>query len=108
MRRLAKGGMMNYLNSGGFAPRGTDTVPAMLSPGEFVVNARAARKFASTLVAMNAGATAYRAEGGSVINNSSQIGTINIVDSNDPRTTARAVIAEQRREFRRKASPRYR
>lgn len=36
----AHGGMVNYLASGGFpdfTPRGTDTVPAMLTPGEIVM-----------------------------------------------------------------------
>lgn len=40
---------------GGFVSHGTDTIPAMLSPGEFVVNARNTRKFFSQLTAMNAG-----------------------------------------------------
>ena len=34
---LARGGMV-YASRGMFIPRGTDTVPAMLTPGEFVVN----------------------------------------------------------------------
>jgi hypothetical protein len=34
---LARGGLI-YANRGIFVPRGTDTVPAMLTPGEFVVN----------------------------------------------------------------------
>ena len=34
---LARGGMV-YASRGMFVPRGTDTVPAMLTPGEFVVN----------------------------------------------------------------------
>lgn len=36
----AKGGMVNYLAGGGlpaFVPKGTDTVPAMLTPGEIVM-----------------------------------------------------------------------
>ena len=36
-QRLAGGGPV-YANRGIFVPRGTDTVPAMLTPGEFVVN----------------------------------------------------------------------
>lgn len=78
----ASGGMV-YLAGGGtasaatFKPRGTDTVPAMLSPGEFVVNARSTRKFYSQLVAMNAGRQpAYRAEGGPVTN--VNVGDINV------------------------------
>ena len=42
MLGLASGGMVpKYFASGGFA-RGTDTIPAMLTPGEFVVNKNAA------------------------------------------------------------------
>lgn len=40
---------------------GTDTIPAMLSPGEFVINARSTRKFYGQLLAMN-----RYAEGGMV------------------------------------------
>lgn len=35
---------------GGFAPRGTDTVPAMLTPGEFVLKRRAASMLGHTLL----------------------------------------------------------
>lgn len=34
-------GNIAYLADGGFIPRGTDTIPAMLSPGEFVLNKNA-------------------------------------------------------------------
>ena len=52
-----------YFANGGsvFKPRGSDTVPAMLTPGEFVVNKNAAKKFAPQLQSMN---TQYRADGG--------------------------------------------
>ena len=49
--------------NGGMAPRGTDTVPAMLTPGEFIVNARAAKKFLPQLQHIN---TQYKADGGSI------------------------------------------
>jgi hypothetical protein len=39
----ARGGMI-YANRGIFVPRGTDTVPAMLTPGEFVVNRGAVQR----------------------------------------------------------------
>lgn len=107
MKRLAKGGSVRFLNSGGFAPRGTDTVPAMLSPGEFVMNARASRKFASQLVAMNAGIRPqFRQEGGT-ITNSVEVGSIQILGAKDPEATARAVNARLRREFRRGTSPKF-
>ena len=40
---LSKGGVV-YANRGIFVPRGTDTVPAMLTPGEFVVNRAAVQR----------------------------------------------------------------
>lgn len=46
---------------------GKDSIPALLSPGEFVVNASASRKFYSQLVAMNSSPKHF-ASGGSVIN----------------------------------------
>jgi len=60
---------MMHLAAGGSATRGIDTIPAMLSPGEFVMNARSSRKFYSQLQAMNAGQQpTYRENGGSVTN----------------------------------------
>lgn len=41
--------------SGGFIRSGTDTVPAMLTPGEFVVNAKSTRRFYRQLQAINSG-----------------------------------------------------
>jgi hypothetical protein len=54
----ANGGIINYLAGGGyprFVPRGTDTVPAMLTPGEFVVTREATVANRPVLEAMNAG-----------------------------------------------------
>jgi hypothetical protein len=54
----ANGGIINYLAGGGyprFVPRGTDTVPAMLTPGEFVVTREATAAHRPVLEAMNAG-----------------------------------------------------
>ena len=62
----AKGGMIRT--------HGKDTVPALLSPGEFVVNERATRRFFSQLVSMNSGSIPKFAEGGSVTN----VGDVNI------------------------------
>lgn len=52
----AGGGMIpKYFRSGGFA-RGTDTVPAMLTPGEFVVSRSAVKSFGiDGLKAINSG-----------------------------------------------------
>jgi TP901 family phage tail tape measure protein len=53
--------------AGGMA-RGTDVVPAMLTPGEFIVSAGAARAHKSTLEAINrsGGRPVYRAAGGAI------------------------------------------
>jgi len=42
-----------------FEPRGTDTVPAMLTPGEFVVNRAATQQNLPLLKSINSGATGY-------------------------------------------------
>lgn len=68
------GGRISYFAGGGHA-RGTDTIPTMLSKGEFVVNSRDARKFFPQLVAMNSGRTPnFRQSGGDVTN----VGDINV------------------------------
>jgi hypothetical protein len=71
----ARGGMV-YANNGmliPYQPRGTDTVPAMLTPGEFVVNRQATQQNLPLLQSINGGAThmsrggsVYLADGGSV------------------------------------------
>ena len=43
MPGFARGGVV-YASNGMFVPRGTDTVPAMLTPGEFVVNRAAVNR----------------------------------------------------------------
>ena len=52
-----------------FQPRGTDTVPAMLTPGEFVVNRAATSKNLGLLKDINSGAVRYYADGGYVSDN---------------------------------------
>ena len=53
---LAGGGMVKpaFFAKGGFA-KGTDTVPAMLTPGEFVINRAESEKFAPLLHSINDG-----------------------------------------------------
>ena len=78
-RAMSVGGVVNYLSSGGvpshspnpdpsfFKPKGTDTVPAMLTPGEFVINASATAKHGDLLSAINSGKdVGYSATGGIV------------------------------------------
>jgi hypothetical protein len=55
-----------YSASGGLISRGSDTVPAMLSPGEFVVNKQAASSNLPLLHAMNGGKVGYFQNGGMV------------------------------------------
>jgi hypothetical protein len=51
-----------------FRPHGTDTVPAMLTPGEYVVNARDARSHRGLLDHINGGGRVqYRAGGGPIV-----------------------------------------
>ncbi len=80
---------------GGLVPGSTDTIPAMLSPGEFVVNAEATRKFFTQLQAINSGRIQRFQEGG-IVNN---VGDINVsiqsAPSNvDGREIARAIKKE--------------
>jgi hypothetical protein len=54
-QRFNRGGVV-YASEGtlvNYQPRGTDTVPAMLTPGEFVVNAKSAQKNLSLLHSIN-------------------------------------------------------
>jgi TP901 family phage tail tape measure protein len=96
---FAFGGLV-HLAAGG---RGTDTELAMLSPGEFVMNATATRRFASQLVAMNAGVTPQgRATGGPITN----FGDINVSvnGGGSSQQTARNTAIALRRELRRGTS----
>jgi hypothetical protein len=45
-QRMNMGGMVSYIAEGGmFSPKGTDTVPAMLTPGEYVLRKDAVKKY---------------------------------------------------------------
>jgi len=67
--RRASGGLI-YAENGqliDFSPKGTDTVPAMLTPGEFVVNAKSTKENLGLLHAINknkGGKINYLADGG--------------------------------------------
>jgi len=70
--RFNRGGMV-YASKGmmiPYQPRGTDTVPAMLTPGEFVINAKAANNNLGLLHSINNGysngGVVYHQEGGAV------------------------------------------
>jgi TP901 family phage tail tape measure protein len=92
------GGSMSYFASGG---RGLDTIPAMLSKGEFVVNAKSSQRFFSQIQAMNAGQNpVFRQDGGGVTNNTN-IGDINVNGSKSPEATAKAIVSLINRAQRR-------
>lgn len=96
----ALGGQIDYRAMGG---RGTDTIPAMLSRGEFVVNARSARQFFPQLQAINAGRNpVYRSEGGPT---NVTVGDVNVNNHGGPAeiglAAARQIKQILRREVRR-------
>lgn len=98
----AIGGLMHkmkFFESGG-AARGTDTIPSMLSEGEFVVAAKNARRFLPELQAINAGMEpTFESSGGATYN--TNVGDIIINESKGPRQTGREVMRLIRREQRR-------
>lgn len=62
-------------------PKGSDTVPAWLTPGEFVMNAEAARMFAPQIQAMNdRGRAVQAAQGGTI----PQMGGVPIPTTHNP------------------------
>jgi hypothetical protein len=88
--------------AGGGQARGTDTIPAMLTKGEIVMNAGASRQFFSQLMAMNAGVQpAFLSKGGQAGGNT--FGDINVnVSNNGPgNIDARAIAQGIQREMRR-------
>ena len=97
---FAMGGLIRHFDRGGHA-RGTDTIPAMLSPGEFVMNAGASRRFYSQLMSMNTGhQPAYRALGGPVTN-AGIVGDVTVNVGSGSKNTGREVIHAINREIRR-------
>lgn len=95
-------GGLSFFADGGFA-RGTDTIPAMLSKKEMVINSDSSQRFFSQLQAINAGMSpVYRQDGGSVTN----VGDINVTVQGGgyTPTTARQLALELRREMRRGSS----
>jgi TP901 family phage tail tape measure protein len=99
---LASGGMVpKYFASGGYS-RGTDTVPAMLTPGEFVVRRFAVDKFGvNNLNAINDGTFKPKSSVASVTNSSNSVYnygiSVNVSNSNaSTDDIARAVITQIR------------
>jgi len=86
-RRFAMGG-----------PVGTDTIPAWLSPGEFVVRAQAARQNFDILQAINTGSFRRYANGGSVSNSQSFSSTFNMRTEN-PQMQAAHIVSVLKRQL---------
>ncbi len=87
-----------YAARGKYA-RGFDTVPAMLSPGEFVINANSARKFYGQLVGMNATPKSFRT--GGPITNVTGNWNINMTSGGSAGVDGRAIVTAIKRELRR-------
>lgn len=83
--------MPKHFVAGGFAT-GTDTVPAMLTPGEFIISQPAVKDFGiSNLKAINNGT--YAQDGNSVYNYSVNV---NVSSNSNPNEIARTVISQIR------------
>jgi hypothetical protein len=86
---LASGGMVSYFANGG-KPLGSDIVPAMLTPGEFVVKRPAVKNFGvKNLEKINSG----KSPSGSVYTYNV---SVNVATDADPDKIARAVVTKIR------------
>jgi hypothetical protein len=97
---FAKGGVV-YANQGmlvPYQPKGTDTVPAMLTPGEFVINRQATQKHLPLLKAINNGAspTGYSSGGIAYLRNGGLAGR----EEEEERRKERREALEDSRTFR--------
>jgi hypothetical protein len=92
IKRYSVGGkVMSYLSDGG-SPLGSDTIPAMLTPGEFVIKRPAVKNFGvKNLEAINNGT----ASGSSGVYNYSI--SVNVNTDADPDQIARAVAQNVKR-----------
>ena len=86
--------------AGGIAPRGRDNLLALLSPGEYVMNAKSTRKFYSQLVAMNAGIPGF-ASGGLVGNTFTGDFNISLQSSGNETVDVQRIGKLLQREIRR-------
>lgn len=90
------GGVMSFAH-GGLVPFGNDTVPAMLAPGEIVMNSRASRMNFNTLMKMNRGAIS----GSPVAENITAHNTFNINSTGNTAIDAKILANKFNREVRR-------
>lgn len=84
---------------------GFDRIPAMLSAGEFVMNAGATKKYYSQLVGMNGGGVRGYNTGGYVANNSFGNINVNVDGSQGPVANAKTLAIEIRRQLKRGTVP---
>jgi hypothetical protein len=89
IKLMSSGGMVpKYFAAGGFA-RGTDTVPAMLTPGEFIMSKYAVDSYGiDNMKKINSGADI----GGAVYNNTYTL-TVNAKTDANPNEIAQAVMS---------------
>jgi hypothetical protein len=89
---LSTGGIVpKYFAAGGFA-MGTDTIPAMLTPGEFVIKKYAVDDFGvNNLKAINNGSYSENSDSNSVYNYNL---SINVKSDSDPNQIAQTVMAQ--------------
>jgi phage-related protein len=97
-RYLEQGGM-TYAADGYFKPKGTDTVPAMLTPGEFVVSRQPAQANAGLLAAINGSRGPLQTGGGSLVLNV----TINAKTNLTPDQVRTEVVPVIERALKRKS-----
>ena len=76
----------------------TDSIPALLTPGEFVVNKDSTRKFFSQLLSINSGITPQGFNEGGLV----EVGgiTVNVAEAGNPQSTAKEVVTEINRGLR--------
>lgn len=86
--------------AGGLVGMGTDTVPAMLTPGEFVMNRESTSRFASQLVQMNSGIRPRGFQDGGMVGGLTNI-NISVTGTDNPQQTGIAIGNELRRLIRR-------
>lgn len=86
---FSDGGPVGFASGGWVSGRGTgssDSIPAMLSNGEFVVNAKAAKRFMPLLETINAGNASLMAGGGIAIpSHSPGAARLNVANDDGPR-----------------------
>lgn len=105
IQAFADGGFVlpSYFNDGGSAAaKGTDTVPAMLAPREFVSTETATSRFFPQLLAMNAAGRQSNPVGDTSVN--VHVGGIKIDGADNPQATGRAVFDVINRMQRRGAA----